>query len=142
MPADYEARSRYLALALDARRVMDLLLVFVQSGERAADFVPSVRAIIESLQSMGSAESLLQSLQNRLTLPSYEQMTTLDEVISPDDRRVLADKLALLITEGSSIESQKESALETIRFLYDVESRALHHYNEPGSSQFAAAFAT
>jgi len=142
MPADYETRSRYLALALVARHVMDLLLVFVQRGERVGDFVPSVRAIVESLQSMGSAESLLQSLQTRLTFPSYEQMTTLDEVISPNDRKLLADKLILLLMEDSGVESQKKNALETIRFLYDVESRALHHFNEPGSSQFATAFAT
>jgi hypothetical protein len=101
-----------------------------------------VRAIVESLQSMGSAESLLQSLQTRLTFPSYEQMTTLDEVISPNDRKLLADKLILLLMEDSGVESQKKNALETIRFLYDVESRALHHFNEPGSSQFATAFAT
>jgi hypothetical protein len=140
MLADYEARSRYLTLALEARRVIDLLLVFVQSGERAPDFDSSVRRIIDSLQSIGSAENLLASLQTRLTFRNYEQITTLDEVIGLDARKLLADKLAILLTGGSNLESQKQSAVETIQFLYDVESRALHHFNEPGSSQFTAAY--
>ena len=141
MLTDYEARSRYLALALEARRVMDLLLVFVQRGERAADFEPSVRGIIDSLQSMGSAENLLASLQTRLRFRSYEQITTLDEMIGPDDRRLLAEQLLVLITEDSSREAQQKSAMDTIHFLYEVEGRALHYFNEPGSSQLATAFA-
>jgi hypothetical protein len=141
MVADYEARSRYLSLALDARRLIDLLLAFVQSGERAADFERSVGDIIESLQSMGSAETLLASFQTRLPVRNYEQITTWDEVIPREARNELAGKLAVLLAETGTSESQQQSAMETIRFLYDVESRALHHFNEPGSSQFSAAFA-
>jgi len=141
MLTDYEARSRYLALALEARRVMDLLLVFVQTGERATDFEPSVRSIIDALQSTGSAETLLASLQTRLLFRSYEQITTLDEMLGPDARRLLAETLEVLITEGSSRAVQEKSAMETIHILYEVEGRSLHYFNEPSSSQLTAAFA-
>jgi len=142
MLADYEARSRYLALALEARRIMDLLLAFVQKGERATDFEPSVRGIIDSLQSLGSAENLLASLQTRMQFRSYERIATLDQMIGPDKRRLLVEKLEVLIAEASSREDQEKSALEAIHFLYEVEGRALHYFNEPGSSQFTTtAFA-
>jgi hypothetical protein len=141
MLTDYEARSRYLALALEARRVMDLLLVFVQTGDRATDFEPSLRAIIDALQSTDSAENLLASLQTRLQFRSYEQITTLDEMLGPDDRRLLAQKLEALITEGSSRADQQRSATETIHILYEVEGRSLHYFNEPSSSQLTTAFA-
>lgn len=141
MLADYEARSRYLALALEARRVMDLLLAFVQTGERATNFEPSVRSIIAALQSTGTAEHLLDSLQTRPLFRSYEQTTTLDEMLGPDDRRLLAEKLEVLITEGNSRAVQAESAMETIHILYEVEGRSLHYFNEPSSSQLTVAFA-
>lgn len=141
MLADYEARSRYLSLALDARRVMDLLLAFVQTGERAPRLLLSVREIVESLQSMGSTESLLASLQNRLPYRNYEQISALDEVVGVEDRKLLAEKLAILIAEGGDRQLQTQSAQETIRILYEIESRALHRFNEPGSSQFTAALA-
>src|ERR1035438_5081932 len=110
MLTDYEARSRYLALALEARRVMDLLLVFVQTGKRATDFEESVQGILGALQPTGSAEHLLASLQ---TFRSYEQTATLDEMLKPDEGRLLAEKLGALITEGNSRAIQ-ESAIETI----------------------------
>ena len=141
MVADYETRSRYLALALEARRIMDLLLAFIQKGERPMDFEPSVRSILDSLQSLGSAESLLASLQTRLQFRSYERIATLDEMIGPDDRRLLVERLLVLLAEGSSREDQEKSALDTVHFLYEVEGRALHYFNDPGSSQITAAFA-
>lgn len=141
MLADYETRSRYLSLALDARRVMDLLSEFVRTGERAPDLLLSVREIVASLESMGSAESLLASLQNRLPFSNYEQISALDEVIGPEDRKRLADKLGVLLAGNSDIESQTQSARDTVRILYEIESRALHRFNEPGSVQFTAALA-
>jgi|ERR1035437_8855328 hypothetical protein len=138
MLTDYEARSRYLALALEARRVMDLLLVFVQTGERAADLEPAVRGIIAALQSTDTAENLLASLQTRPLFRSYEQTTTLDEMLGPDDRRLLAEKLEALITEGNSRAVQEESAVETIHIFYQVEGRSLHYFNEPSSPQLTA----
>ena len=142
MLTDYEARSRYLALALEARRLMDLLLVFVHTGERATDLEPSVRNIIDALQSTGDAEHLLASLQQtRPLFRNYEQTTTLDEILGVDQRRLLAEKLEVLITEGNSRAVQEESAIETIHILYEVEGRSLHYFNEPSSSQLTAAFA-
>ena len=141
MLTDYETRTRYLALALEARRVMDLLLVFVEKGERIEGFESSVRSIIDALQSIGSAENLLVSLQTRPPFRNFEQIITLDEMIGPNDRKLFAEKLGVLIAHGSSRAVQEQSAIETIHILYEVEGRSLHYFNELGSPQLATALA-
>jgi hypothetical protein len=58
-------------------------------------------------------------------------------MLEDDERRLLAEKLGALITEGNR-QAIQESAIETIHLLYEVEGRSLHYFNEPSSSQLTA----
>jgi len=131
MTPGYESRGRYLALALDVRRGMDLLIDFIRSGNRPEALVPTMRTVVNSFESMGSAESLLASLQSSLPFRTYEQITILDEVTDQKTRENLATKLAAFINEEIDIEAQKKTALEVLNFFYEVEARALQHFNRP-----------
>jgi len=141
MFVDAEARSRYLALALQSRKMIELLLEFVQAGTRPSNFEGSARELMTSLNSASTPELLLRSLHTNLPLQNFEEATTLDEAIGSEGKKALAANLELLIAPLADSRSAHQSAMDTIHLLYDVETRALHRFNEPGSSQFTAAFA-
>jgi len=52
MQADTEVRSRYLALALDARKIIDPLLSYYETGEKSGLLTESVQEAAESLRSI------------------------------------------------------------------------------------------
>ena len=49
MSSDSDVRSRYLALALDARKLIDVLIAFVDRGERREGFDKCLQEVIDSL---------------------------------------------------------------------------------------------
>src|SRR5258708_3181275 len=109
MPTEYDVRSKYLTLALEARRVVDLLLPFVERGEKAPSLVPSLSGLMESLESSGSAETLRARLRTPGPRPVYEELLTNEELDSPEERTRLVLELRKVVQEQGNLESQKDS---------------------------------
>lgn len=123
---DSEIRARYLALALDARRILDVLVPFVESGERNAALDTSVKQAMDALNSMKVVGGAIHS---SFAFDEYEQALTLDEVRNQDDRQGIIDDLAKIT--GDEVHDAKAAALRVLQFFFALESRALQHYNRP-----------
>ena len=86
-----EVRSRYLALALDARRVMDVLIPFVDSGKRNESLDVAVKEAIDALSGVTGAPGV-SAVRSNLAFDEYEQVLTIDEVKGKEERKeVIAD---------------------------------------------------
>jgi len=125
MSSESEVRSRYLALALDARKVIDALIVFVDKEEREEGLDESLQEVIESLQA--KREDIFSPLRNRSAFSEYyEQVRTVGEVAN--DRAEIVQKLETVKTGQATMEKQKQDAFDAIKLLSAIESRALYYY--------------
>lgn len=135
LTADSAVRSRYLALALDARRILDLLVPFVECGQRGQALDTSVKDVIEALQSLDGPFDI-KAIHGRLAFDEYEQVMTLDEVRTAEGRKgVISDLEAILETDN--LVDNRIAATRVLHFLFALESRALHHYRSPSAPAFA-----
>lgn len=128
MSSESEVRSRYLALALDARRVIDVLIVFVDKNTREEGFEGAVQEVINSLQ-VTEKRDVFSPLRNRSAFSEYyEQVRTVHEALNPNERGDIVDKLLAVKANQGAPEEQKEKAFEAIKLLSAIESRALYYY--------------
>ena len=127
--ADSEIRSRYLALALDARRLMDVLIPFVDSGKRNESLDIAVKEAIHALTSM-TESSGTSPVRSNLAFDEYEQVLTLNEVKDEEERKEVIVDLERIANSGSNT-AQREAAMRVLEFFFAVESRALQHYDRP-----------
>jgi hypothetical protein len=75
MSSQPDVRSRYLALALDARKVIDALIIFVEDGAHGADFDSSLQGVIDSFRE----KDVFPPLRNHLAFSEYyEQVRTVN----------------------------------------------------------------
>lgn len=129
MSSESEVRSRYLALALDARRVIDALIVFVDQGTRQEDLDQSLQEAIVSLQSVTEKKDVFSPARNRLAFSEYyEQVRTVGEALKPDERGQIVQILSTVKSNQADIEKQKQDAFKAIELLSAIESRALYYY--------------
>jgi hypothetical protein len=128
MPAEYEARSKYLTLALEARKVVDLLLPLIERGRTDATLHASLTGLISSLESSGNAETLLARLRAPGPRPVYEELLTGEELETMGERTQLIQQLRNVIEETNDLPTQQVSAKEAVLILCAVEGRALHHF--------------
>jgi hypothetical protein len=142
MLVDPEVRSRYLSLALDARRIIDKLAVFIERGERGSDFYSSIGDALDSLRATTDAGALISAVHAPLSFTHYEQIRTLSEILDERLNLVLQQLVALSNQERDAHELETE-ALSALEFFSELETRALHHYQQPGAidSQLACRIA-
>lgn len=123
-----EVRSRYLALALDARKVIDALIVFVEAGTREDDLDRSLQDVINSFQAT-EKKDIFSPDRSRLAFSEYyEQVRTVNEALKPEERGQIVQKLSTVRSNQADIGSQKQDAYEAIKLLSAIESRALYYY--------------
>jgi len=124
MSSESEVRSRYLALALDARKVIDALIVFVDQDTRPEGLDQSLEEVIESLQA--KKEQVFSPQRNRLAFSEYyEQVRTVGMTVNRAD---IIEKLESVKASQASPEKQNQDAFDAIRLLSAIESRALYYY--------------
>jgi hypothetical protein len=126
---DSEIRSRYLALALDARRILDVLVPFVESGERNDSLDSAIKEAIVALNSVAEG-AVVGTVHSNLAFDEYEQVLTIDEIKNQEDRKTVVRDLER-ITGLQDSEAQRQAALRVLEFFFAVESRALQYYNRP-----------
>ena len=129
MSSESEVRSRYLALALDARKVIDALIVFVDTDEREDNLDESLQEVIESLQAVTEKKDIFSPARNRLAFSEYyEQVRTVDEALKPEERAQIVRKLLTVKAMQADMQAQKSDAFDAIKLLSAIESRALYYY--------------
>ncbi len=128
MSAETEVRSRYLALALDARKVIDTLILFVDKDIRDQGFDDSLGAVITSLEATEKRE-VFSSTRNQLAFSEYyEQVRTVKEALKEGQIRRIIQKLSEVRSKTAAPRKQKNDAYEAIKLLSAIESRALYYY--------------
>ena len=128
-------RGHYLSLALDARRALNALRAAEKNGEQLAELRDSIRAAAESLRTI-AAHADLYAKHSPPRYTQYEEIQTLREVSSSFTTSPLLPSLTSLLTTEKPTRDDLELARKFFRAL---ESRALHHYNEPLSSEYLTA---
>ena len=132
MIADAEVRDRYLSLALDARKILDALVIFIEEGRRVPDLESCLQDAVESLKRASGEHSIFAPLRTSLALEHYEQIRTVDEVSeSAEKQKAIIDKLSNVMAQTGDSKAQKQSAYDAVDFFYALERRALHHYGQP-----------
>jgi hypothetical protein len=126
---DSETRSRYLALALDARKILDSLVRFVELGERTIALDTFVKKAIQSLDSV-TQRGIASAVHSDLAFAQYEQVLTLDEIGNEEERKAVIDDLKRII-ESEHSDEQKDAAVRVLEFFFALESRALQYYYRP-----------
>jgi len=128
MSSESEVRSRYLALALDARKVIDALIVFVDQDRREEGLDGSLQEVIDSLKST-EKKDIFSPLRNRSAFSEYyEQVRTVHEALKPEERGQVVQKLLTIKSNEGALDEQKEDAFQAIKLLSAIESRALYYY--------------
>ena len=130
-------RVHYLSLALDARRALNAIRVADKGIEGADELRASIRAATESLEVMLSGADLYANLSPKHYV-QYEEIQTLREVSSSFNSGHLLQSLKSLSSDGPDRPSAEEIG-SVRKFFRALESRALHHYNDPASSDAFAA---
>jgi hypothetical protein len=129
MSSESEVRSRYLALALDARKVIDSLIVFVDTDRREDNLDQSLQEVIVSLEAVTENTDIFSPNRNRLAFSEYyEQVRTVHEALPPAERAQIVEKLRTVEAKRASAEKQKQDAFDAIELLSAIESRALYYY--------------
>jgi len=129
MSSESEVRSRYLALALDARKIIDALILFVDKKQRVDDLDRSLQEAIDSLRAIGKKTDVFSPARSRLAFSEYyEQVRAVEEALGPEERRQIVEKLSRIRSQQNDSEGQKEDAYKAIKLLSAIESRALYYY--------------
>jgi hypothetical protein len=128
MSSESEVRSRYLALALDARKIIDSLILFVDQGTREQGFDDSLQGAIESLLAT-KKEQIFSPTRNHLSFSEYyEQVRTVHEALSQEEMGKIVQKLSTVKSNQADLHQQQDDAFEAIKLLSAIESRALYYY--------------
>ncbi len=123
-------RVHYLSLALDARRALNAIRAAGKGTARPEELQNSIRSATQSLEALQTNADLYAKLSPDHYV-QYEEIQTLREV-SPMDPTPLVQSLKSLLSEN--VNAPSTEALDSARkFFRALESRALHHYNDPAS---------
>ncbi len=138
MLPDTGDRTPYLQLALDARKVINALLRFMQTEDDVdPELLGSIQDASCSLRAISDRTSLFAHLQGRSAFEHYEQIQILGEVRETlkDDR--LIEKLNAIIDRNVDAAARRRHAGNVVAFFSALESRALHHYKKAPVHTFA-----
>ena len=124
-----ESNARYLSLALDARKVIDALILFVKETDTPR-METLVGKVLESLNASSDRERLFSSAQRRSLFGDYERMQTLEEVQRDFPTENIGDRLQELLRKDIDAELRKRSAEQAIQFFCALEGRALERYTQ------------
>jgi hypothetical protein len=124
-------RVHYLSLALDARRALNAIRAADREEQCTTELQDSIRAATESLELL-STHAELYAKHAPEHYSRYEEIQTLREVSSSIDASSLLRSLKLLLSADTG---RTRNDLQVARkFFRALESRALHHYNDPASA--------
>jgi hypothetical protein len=125
---------QYLSLALDARKAIEALCEFLETGERREGLERSIHDVTGYLAAVQGGGDLYANLHEDSSFEHFEQIQTLDEVETALGDKDLVARLEGVLT-AKSARIRRENAKYAIKFFSKLEGRALHHYNQPPDDQ-------
>jgi len=133
-----DSRSKYLSLALASRKALRSIDDYIEQGKRDTQFEKTVNEVIESLKATRAtrdALNLFGPVPEASPFTNYEQLLTLEEVVSDLKDPDIIENLGNLLTIDADAESRRRNAAEALKFFYTLENRALHHYSRQVGSR-------
>lgn len=127
-------RGNYLSLALDARRAINAILAVERRDGDLAEMRDSISAAAVSLSTLSSHGDIY-AKHGPASYSRYEEIQTLRETSSAFELQSLIPSLQSLLSNAKPSSADLSVARKFFRVL---ESRALHHYNDPGSLDLIA----
>jgi hypothetical protein len=124
-----ESNARYLSLALDARKIIDALILFVKETDTPR-METLVGKVLESLNASTDRERIFSSAQRRSLFGDYERMQTLEEVQREFPTENIGERLQELLRNDIDAQLRKKSAEQAIQFFCALEGRALERYTQ------------
>ena len=121
--------ARYLALALDIRKLSDALILLAEEGVESSQMYDAIGQLLASLEGLGEHTSI-RALRDRGSFGRYENVVTVNEAIDSGQRQELIRKLKGILQPAHG-GSKRENALDAISFFDSLERRALYRYNHP-----------
>jgi hypothetical protein len=128
--------SKYLALALDVRKLTDSLIELVEGGTVSKDLYDSIREVVASIEGAGK-KTPVKALRQRGKFGHYPSVLAMNEVVRPEKRQEVLERLQGVIDRRNR-KRQRESALEAITFFDALERRALYHSSQNQGKRTAA----
>lgn len=129
MLAESNVRSRYLSLALDARKIIDVLVLYVKKADNPLQ-AALLGKVVDSLNTLGDRERLFSSADRTSLFGDYERMRTLGEVKDSFPQHDIARQLADVLRTDLAPDERKRNAEQAIQFFCALEGRALERYTQ------------
>jgi hypothetical protein len=126
-------RSRYLSLALDARRAVNAIRAVQDNRGDLSELKHSIGAAVASLEAVSNGVDLYARLADDVYAPytRFEELQTVIETSATFETGTLVLSLKALLASDTPPGSDLSLAR---RFFRALEGRALHHFNDPMSS--------
>jgi hypothetical protein len=125
-PIDLQDRAEYLTLALFAQRIVSVLMAYVDE-KKSAKLKGALEGALDSLQRV---QHPTLSRSKVAAFGSYEQLRTLDEVWTDQDRTRAVRMIRAILRAPDSPKSSK-IADELIRLFSDLQNQALWNFEQP-----------
>ena len=127
MPTD---RSQFLSLAVLSQSVIEALIAFIEDDDwsELATTLQDVIIPLEASRRLSGA-----TCTSRHALTSYEQLRTVAEVWTSQDRQAVIRSLKALLRQGGRGQS-KEEARKLIEPFQKLSTQALWNFDQPGST--------
>ena len=129
---DSEIRAQYLSLALHARKLVDELIGYIDTGERDQRFDDDLKNALESIKATTSSQNMLalfSKLSDHSVFSHYEQLRAIEKVLVDLGNPDISATISNLIADAGSANDQKQNAFEALHFFSTLEADALHDYN-------------
>ena len=108
-----DSRSKYLSLALASRKALRSIDDYIEQGKRDTQFEKTVNEVIESLKATRAtrdALNLFGPVPEATPFTNYEQLLTLEEVVSDLKDPDIIENLGNLLTIDADAESRRRNA--------------------------------
>jgi len=125
-PIDLQDRAQYLSLALFAQEMVSVLMEYVD--ENKSENLKS--ALEDALNSLELGGRVTVSAQRKVAFTSYEQLRTLQEVWSKEER-ARATQMIQTILRGPQNPVAKPAANNLIDLFSKLQDQALWNFEQP-----------
>lgn len=125
-------RIKYLSLALQARSAIKRLRLLSPASEPAPELRSALQAALNSLTGSKPQEGLYSRLYDEAGFNRFEEIQTVEEVISVLDDPNLKDRIERIL-KGRKYGD--EDIRTVIGFFSALENRALYHYDDPSLAE-------
>ncbi len=130
MTTDLRSRTHYLSLALFSQRAIGALLDYLDKGT-AAQLQESLVDALRSLESLDKGELPSFSQRKAAVFGSYEQLRTLKEVWTREDRDRAMTTIGLLLTESADPGATRAGAQALIDLFERLGNQARWNFEQP-----------